>query len=61
MVEALVGLAHFIHAVNSLPDLIRLVKEYPEMFEGLFILLLAGSLASILIRRSRKPQSLTIR
>jgi hypothetical protein len=62
MIEALVALAHAVHAVHSLlPDLIRLIKLYPEMFLGLLVLMLAALLVAILIHRPRKRHPLTIR
>ena len=61
MIEALVGLAHVLHAVRNLPDLIRLIKLYPGIFLGLVFLMLAGLLVAILIRRAPKRHPLTIR
>jgi hypothetical protein len=61
MIEALVGLADAVHLVYSLPDLIRAIKSNPEMSIGLVLLMLAGSLVAILIRRTRRENPLTLR
>jgi hypothetical protein len=61
MIEALVGLAHAIHLVHSLPGLIRVIKSNPEMSIGIALLMLAGSLVAILIRRTHRENPLTLR
>jgi hypothetical protein len=61
MIETLVGLAHAVHAVRSLPDLIRFIKSYPGISIGVVLLIVAGSLVAILIRRSHHENPLTIR
>jgi hypothetical protein len=57
-IEALLSLAHSIHAGL---DFFRFLKSYPDISVSIVLLMLAGSLAAILIRRTRHENPLTIR
>ena len=61
MVEALVGLVHALELLWHLPELIRLIKENPGISISLGVVIVAGLLVAILIRRVRHENPITIR
>jgi hypothetical protein len=61
MLEALFALGDVVELVYHLPDLIRAIKSNPAISIGLVLLMLAGSLVAILIRRTRRQDPITLR
>jgi hypothetical protein len=61
MIETLIGLAHLIAELRHLPALIRFAKKNPGISISLGVVIVAGSLVAILIRRVRHDSPITIR
>jgi predicted SnoaL-like aldol condensation-catalyzing enzyme len=61
MIEAIEALLSLAHIIPAGLDFFRFLKSYPDISVSIVLLMLAGSLVAILIRRTPHENPLTIR